>query len=140
MRYLTLIYDRQCGLCTRLGGWLAAQPKWMGIRLLPSDEASIVYPTLAQRVAREELVAVSDEGAIYLGDHAWLMCLYALKEYRSWAKRLSTSALLPLARSAFAILSANRRQISKWLQLRSDDELAVQLNAVQPPRCHGSGA
>jgi predicted DCC family thiol-disulfide oxidoreductase YuxK len=140
MRYLTLVYDRQCGLCARLGLWLAAQPKWIGIRLLSSNVASSVYPMLAPRIASEELVVVSDDGAVYLGDHAWLMCFYALKDYRSWAKRLSTPALLPLARSAFAILSANRRQVSQWLQLRSDDELAVQLNAVQPPTCYGSGA
>jgi hypothetical protein len=43
---------------------------------------------------------------------------------------------LPLARSAFAILSANRRRISSWLQLKGDDELAVELSAVNPPRCH----
>jgi predicted DCC family thiol-disulfide oxidoreductase YuxK len=140
VRYLTVVYDQQCGLCTRLGEWLGAQPKWIGIRLLPSNLAAGVYPTLAPRIAREELVVVSDDGGVYLGDHAWLMCLYALKHYRSWAKRLSNPTLLPLARSAFAILSANRLKLSRWLQLKSDDELAVQLSAVQPPRCHGSGA
>jgi predicted DCC family thiol-disulfide oxidoreductase YuxK len=135
MQYLTVVYDQQCGLCKRLSGWLVAQPKWIRIRLLPSHAATSVYPTLADRIARDELVVVSDDGRVYLGDHAWLMCLYALKDYRSWAKRLSKPALLPLARSAFAILSANRRRISSWLQLRSDDELAIELSAVSPPRC-----
>jgi predicted DCC family thiol-disulfide oxidoreductase YuxK len=139
MQYLTVVYDRQCGLCTRLGEWLRAQPKWIGIRLLSSHLAARVYPELAPRISREELV-VADDGRVYLGDHAWLMCLYALKHYRHWAKRLSGPALLPLARQAFAILSGNRRRISRWLRLLSDDELAVELGAIHTPRCHGTGA
>lgn len=135
MQSLTVVYDQECGLCRRLGAWVAAQPKWIGIRLLPSHAASRVYPTLADRIAHDELIVVSEDGRVYLGDHAWLMCLYALKDYRSWAKRMSTPSLLPLARSAFAILSANRRRISSWLQLKSDDELVVELSAVNPPRC-----
>lgn len=95
MQYLTVVYDRQCGLCTRLGEWLRAQPK---------------------------------------------MCLYALKHYRHWAKRLSGPALLPLARQAFAILSGNRRRISRWLRLLGDDDLAVELGAIHTPRCHGTNS
>jgi predicted DCC family thiol-disulfide oxidoreductase YuxK len=140
MQYLTVVYDHQCGLCSRLGGWLNAQPKWIGVRLLPSDLAAGLYPALASRIAHEELLVVSDDGRVYWGDHAWLMCLFALKNYRSWAARLSTPALLPLARSAFAILSANRRHISRWLQLKGDDELALQLSSAHPPRCYGTGA
>jgi hypothetical protein len=61
MQYLTVVYDDQCGLCKRLGGWLAAQPKWIGIRLLPSHAASRLFPTLADRIAHDELIVVSDD-------------------------------------------------------------------------------
>jgi predicted DCC family thiol-disulfide oxidoreductase YuxK len=140
MRYLTVVYDQECGLCSRLGGWLLEQPKWIGIHLVPSHSAGKLYPELAARIARQELVVISDEGGVYLGDHSWLMCLYALKNYRQWARRLSGPALLPLARNAFAILSANRRQVSNWLGLMGDEELAVHLGAKQTPRCHGPSA
>lgn len=140
MRDLTIVYDQQCGLCSRLGGWLLAQPKWIGIHLVPSQRAAKLYPSLAASIEKEELVVVSDEGAVYLGDHAWLMCLYALKDYRHWAKRLAGPALLPLARQAFTILSANRLHISNWLGLKSDNELGVHLRAIHSPRCHGTGA
>ncbi|HEV2689288.1 MAG TPA: hypothetical protein VGV35_12065, partial [Bryobacteraceae bacterium] len=111
----------------------------IALRLIPSNLAARIYPALAPRIARQELVVVSDEGGIYLGDHAWLMCLYALRHYRSWAARLSRPALLPLSRSAFAVLSGNRRRISRWLGLMSDAELTDQLRAVNPPRCYGNG-
>ena len=140
MQYLTVIYDEQCGLCTRLSQWLHAQPKWIGIRLVPSQSAGPLYPALADRIAHAELVVVTDEGGVYWGNHSWLICLYALKHYRHWAQRLSGPALLPLARQAFAILSSNRRRVSKLLRLLSDDELALRLGAIQTPRCHGNGA
>ena len=138
MRYLTVLYDPQCGLCARLGEWMEAQPKWIALRLVPSNLGSRLYPELSARIDREELVAISDDGAAYTGEHAWLMCLYALKHYRSWAQRLSRPALLPLARSAFAVLSDNRRRISNWLGLLSDAELTAELRTVNPPRCHGT--
>ena len=138
MRYLTVAYDPKCGLCARIGTWLRAQPKWIGIRLVPSDRAAALYPALAARFAQDELVAVSDDGGVYFGDHAWLVCLYALRNYRHWAKRLSSPALLPLARHAFTVLSANRRRVSRWLGLLSDVELARELRPVSPPRCYGT--
>jgi len=138
MRYMTVAYDPQCGLCSRVGGWLLKQPKWVALRLVPRDRAAELYPALAERIARDELVIVSDDGSVYFGDHAWLMCLYALRNYRHWAKRLSSPALLPLARQAFTVLSANRRRVSRWLGMLSDAELASELRPINAPRCYGT--
>ena len=140
MRLLTVLYDPQCGLCARICQWLRVQPKWIPIRLVPSNLTARFYPALAARNFREELIVVSDQGGVYMGDHAWIMCLYALKEYRGWARRLSRPALLPLARQAFAVLSGNRRRVSKWLGLLSDAELTGQLRAINPPRCYGTNS
>ena len=136
--YLTVFYDPQCGLCARISGWLRAQPQWIPLRLVPLNYAAWLYPALAARNMREELMVVSDQGGVYTGDHAWLMCLYALRHYRPWAARLSRPALLPLSRQAFAILSGNRRRISKWLGLLSDADLSKELNAINPPKCYGT--
>ncbi|HEX4595791.1 MAG TPA: DCC1-like thiol-disulfide oxidoreductase family protein [Bryobacteraceae bacterium] len=138
MKHLTVIYDPDCGLCSRIGTWLEAQPKLLGLRMAPSNALARVYPELAARGLQEELIVVSDEGAVYLGDHAWLMCLYALKRYRHWAQRLARPALLPFARQAFKLLSANRRRVSKWLGLLSDGELEAELRQIHAPRCYGT--
>jgi predicted DCC family thiol-disulfide oxidoreductase YuxK len=138
MKHLTLIYDPDCGLCSRIATWLMAEPKLVGLRTAPSSSLAQVYPDLSARGLRDELIVVSDEGAVYLGDHAWLMCLYALKRYRHWAQRLSLPALLPLARQAFTILSANRQRVSKWLGLLSDGELEAELRNIHAPRCYGT--
>jgi predicted DCC family thiol-disulfide oxidoreductase YuxK len=138
MKHLTVFYDPDCGLCSRLGSWLEAQPKFFGLRMAPSAALVRVYPELAARGFTGELIVVSDEGEVYLGGRAWIMCLYALKRYRQWAQRLAQPSLLPFARQAFQVLSANRRRVSKWLGLLSDRELAAELDQVHAPRCYGT--
>ena len=78
---------------------------------------------------------ISDEGGVYRGADAWIMCLYALVEYREWALRLSAPALKPFARGAFALVSASRKQVSSWLHLAPEGELAEELRKADPPRC-----
>jgi hypothetical protein len=81
------------------------------------------------------LVIVSDDGAVYRDAHAWIMCLYALQDYREWSLRLAQPALLPLARKGFSLLSRNRGRISRWLQLASETEIVETLHHVVAPPC-----
>jgi len=138
MRYLTVLFDSDCGLCSRIGTRLLEPPKWIPLRILPSTCTTQLHPALATR--REELMAVSDEGGVYLGDHVWLMCLYALKRYRRAAERRSRPALAPFAWQAFKLLSANRHRVSTWLGMFTDAELHAELGRIQPPCCHGTNA
>ena len=138
MRHLTLVYDAECGLCSRLTTWLRGQPKWIPLYVLPSSQAVKTYPALAAGKFEGELIVFSDEGAVYTGDRAWVMCLFALKDYREWARRLSRPALLPFARQAFKVLSNNRRAISKWLGLITDSELQNELRKIHAPECYGT--
>jgi len=78
---------------------------------------------------------VSDEGGVYREGDAWLMCLYALEEYREWSLRLSEPALRPLARQAFSLLSRSRGAVSRWLGLMADVELRDTLERVEAPAC-----
>jgi predicted DCC family thiol-disulfide oxidoreductase YuxK len=135
---LTVVYDAECGLCTRVASWLQAQPKWIGMNLVPSTSLSQLYPQLDARQLQEELIVVSDRGGVYFGSRAWIMCLYALKRYRGWALRLARPALLPMARQAFALLSSNRHRISQLLGPLSDSELSTQLRATHIPKCYGT--
>ncbi|MBZ5609724.1 MAG: DUF393 domain-containing protein [Acidobacteriia bacterium] len=138
MRHLTVAYDPDCGLCTRIGTWLAEQPKWIPLRIVPAGSLARLYPALAGRGLQQELTVVSDEGGVYFGDHAWLLCLYALKRYRSLARRLSRPALLPFARQAFKIVSANRLRISTWLGTLTDAQLETELRQIHAPSCHAT--
>ena len=70
---------------------------------------------------------VSDEGGVYRGPQAWIMCLYALRDYREWSQRLAHPALLPWARRVCELLSENRFRVSRWFDNLSASQLAEKL-------------
>ncbi|MDP9266877.1 MAG: DUF393 domain-containing protein [Acidobacteriota bacterium] len=135
MRKLTVLYDYNCGLCQRARRWLEAEPKFLALEFIPagSDHARDRFPTLPNTV--EELVVVADDGGVYHGDRAWIMCLYALADYREWALRLAAPKLLPLARTAFQLISENRIRISKLFHLYTDDGVAAELARMRGNGC-----
>jgi len=113
MRQLTVLYDPHCGLCCRVHAWLLGQPKYMELAFVPvnSDEARRRYPKLNHSLTLSDVTVISDEGAVYWGAKAWLMCLWALKNYREWAFRLSAPELLPTARRVVSMISQNRHRL-----------------------------
>ena len=136
MNKLTILYDASCGFCVSCRQWLAQQPTYLPLHFVPARSAAAarLYPELAGSLA-DELTVVSDEGLVYRGAAAWIMCLWALQEFREWAQRLSTPALLPLARQAFELLSRKRKSISKTLRLLPEPELIETLRGEQLPCC-----
>ena len=115
MSTLTLLYDPECGLCRRVHGWLAEQPKLIELKMIPikTDAARRRYPQLNHDLTEKDLTVISDEGAVYLGPKAWLMVLWALSRYREWAYRLAAPELLPTTRRVVSLISQHRYQISR---------------------------
>jgi predicted DCC family thiol-disulfide oxidoreductase YuxK len=137
MKRLYVLYDPNCGLCTRIKFWLVRQPAYVAVHPIPagSPQAARLFPALPQSGKPGELVVIGDNGGVYFGDHAWIMCLYALRDYRATAKRLSSPALQPLAREAFTFISRYRQSISRWLRLMPEAEMHRRLKDVIVPRC-----
>jgi predicted DCC family thiol-disulfide oxidoreductase YuxK len=132
MRSLTVLFDPACGFCIRCRDWLARQPALVPLTFLAaaSEEARARFPTLPQPDPPEELVVVDDEGGVYRGHDAWIMCLYALADYREWALRLAGPRLKPLSRAAFAWISRNRTALSRRLLKAPPEEVE---RAFTPP-------
>jgi predicted DCC family thiol-disulfide oxidoreductase YuxK len=137
MKRLYVLYDPNCGLCTRIKAWLAHQPAYITVHPIAagSEQAMRLFPALPESEKVGDLVVIGDNGAVYYGDHAWIMCLYALRDYRATAKRLSSPKLQPLAREAFTLISRYRRSISKWLGMMPETEMRNRLKDVITPRC-----
>lgn len=137
MQRLYVLFDERCGLCSWARRWLVQQPAFLDLSFIParSPLAARLFPGIAQPGDPDELVVVSDEGGVYKDGRAWVMCLYALQEYREWALRLAQPALFPLARQAFALVSKQRGRISRWLNLVSEAEIAETLRRVDEPVC-----
>lgn len=137
MQQLTILYDAHCGLCSWARRWMLRQRSYLHLVFLPagSEAARRRYPGLGDSDAPEELVVISDDGGVYRGGDAWIMCLYALEDYREWSLRLAQPSLRPLARRAFALLSKQRGRVARWLHLASEEEIAATLHQVYAPAC-----
>jgi predicted DCC family thiol-disulfide oxidoreductase YuxK len=106
VRALWVTYDAHCGLCSSITRWIEEQPKLVPLTMVPAQAPA------------SEVVVVSDRGHVWSGDHAFVVILWALREYRALAMRLANPALLPMARAAFAALSGARGAISSCFGLR----------------------
>jgi predicted DCC family thiol-disulfide oxidoreductase YuxK len=137
MEKLYVLYDPKCEICRRLRDWILVQRSWIGIAVVAagSDKSKRLFPELDQIAGQDDLVVISDEGAVYLNDHAWIMVLYAMVEYRDWAARLTHPLLMPLARQAFAALSKNRHTLSRWLSSEDPEAIAGELRKVELEPC-----
>jgi hypothetical protein len=94
-----------------------------------SDEAQRRFPGIDALKPGEQLLVISDEGAVYRGAHAWIMCLWALEDYREHAQRLAHPVLLPLAKAVCELLSRNRFFLSDALFQQEPDSAARKLGA-----------
>jgi len=114
MTALTILYDADCVLCRNCRAFMEQQPAHVTIEWVPcaSREALEHYGSIPWLGA--ELVVVADDGRVWVGAAAFLMCLWALREWREWSYRLATPALAPFAERLFRGLSAKRHRIGAW--------------------------
>jgi predicted DCC family thiol-disulfide oxidoreductase YuxK len=110
MRKLTILYDARCNLCNHIRSWIETQPSYLELEFVPagSEDARQRFPRLDHSTTTRELTVIDDQGGVYLEANAFLMCLWALRDYRAWSLRLSAPELIPLARRVVVWVSQNR--------------------------------
>lgn len=148
IQQLTVLYDPTCGFCVRCRQWLEKQAKLIDMRFVPSGSSrqQRLFPGLVCKTddqgRPDELIVIDDANRVYRNDKAWVMCFYALRDYRALSMRLARPGMAGLARRAYAMVSGNRRRLSALLGLvgqGGDDQLRQTLQA-QPdtPRCNNA--
>src|SRR5438034_5948873 len=126
MKRLYVLFDAQCELCVRCRNWLMKQAAFVPLVFiaLQSDEARQRFPEIEKLRPNEQLLVISDDGSVYRGANAWIMCLWVLENYREHAQRLAHPVLLPLAKLVCELLSRNRFFLSDAL-LRQEPHSAA---------------
>jgi predicted DCC family thiol-disulfide oxidoreductase YuxK len=121
VRRLTVLYDAQCGLCRRARFWLASRPAYVELLFLPagSPAARERFPRLDVAATLKELHVVADDGRVWSGASAWVMCLWALRETRGLALTLAGPARRALAQRMVACLADNRYALSEILRWKT---------------------
>ncbi|MFI6761247.1 thiol-disulfide oxidoreductase DCC family protein [Micromonospora sp. NPDC050417] len=108
----TVLYDAHCRLCRSARRWLESRAQYVPLEFLPagSTDAQRRFPGLDHDATLRDITVVADTGDVYVGDGAWLACLWALVDYRATADRLARPHLLPLARRVVASAAAVRER------------------------------
>lgn len=109
---MTVLYDAGCRLCRSARRWLESRRQAVPLEFVPagSPAARSRFPELDPAVTLRDLTVVTNGGLVYVGDGAWLACLWALTGYRAWAERFAQPGMLPLARRAIAMAAAARER------------------------------
>ena len=145
MNRFYVLFDAQCELCVRCRNWLRNQPAFVSLSFiaLQSAQAQQRFPGIDALKPNEQLLVISDEGSVYRGAHAWIMCLWALRKYREHALRLASPVMLPFAQIVCELLSRNRFHLSEALfrqrQLHAAGLLAGR-NSCRKGNCSNTAA
>ena len=128
MHALTVLYDARCGLCTTTKSWLARQKAIVPLEFLPADSpaARRRFPELPTAETLRQLTVILDGKAVYRGDRALVMCLWALERTRPWALELAALGRFSLARRFFTVLSKRRQHLSKLLRMQPEEAIALE--------------
>jgi predicted DCC family thiol-disulfide oxidoreductase YuxK len=113
MHRLFVLYDAHCALCRRLRAWLEAQDQLTSLAFLAagSEEARRRFPDMDYQASLEDLTVIADNGAVYRGSKAWIMCLWALRDYRELSFWLASPEWLPVAQRVVTWISAHRTRL-----------------------------
>ncbi|WP_406447288.1 DUF393 domain-containing protein [Streptomyces sp. NBC_01613] len=114
VRRLTILYDAECSLCAFLRDWLVRQPQLVPLELVAagSEAARQRFPGLDHSATLDDITVVGDAGQVYRSTAAWIVTLWALREHRPLAHRLSTPSGAKLAKGA--VLAAAKWRGAQW--------------------------
>jgi predicted DCC family thiol-disulfide oxidoreductase YuxK len=107
----TVLFDEGCPICRTARRWLGSRAQLVPLDFVPAGtaEARARFPGLDHQATLRDLTVIADNGLVYVGDGAWVACLWSLTDYRGMAERLTSPRLLPTARRFIAAASAVRQ-------------------------------
>lgn len=123
-----VLYDETCGFCCSCARWLRSQDKLLPLTCLPRGgaEARRYFGSLPWE--KDELVVVDSRGGVYRGSEAFVMALWALDGFRSWALRAAKEPLRSRARSLFHWFSSRRHDVSRALGFEAESKMLATLD------------
>lgn len=118
---LVVLADLNCRMCHRFAEWLATQPQLVPIEIVPagSPAARQRFPELDHAATLREVTVVADTGAWWSGGAAWVICLWALADYRSRSLTLTTPAGFAAAKAIAHSAAQVRSRITEIGQVDS---------------------
>ncbi|MDT7573290.1 MAG: hypothetical protein QOE05_3464 [Actinomycetota bacterium] len=116
LQRIAVLYDARCNLCRAARGWLERQAQLVPLEFVPaaSPEARERFPFLDHDATLQEITVVGDDGGVWIGAKAWVVCLWALEGKRGLAHRLSSPAMMPKARALVSFVARHRTALGTY--------------------------
>lgn len=111
---LTVWFDGDCGFCRRVATWLDAQPKFVPVRCVAAQQAHAHGCPLDLPTLLAQVTVTADDGAVWRGSNAWIVVLWALRNYRGWSLRFAKPRWRPWAERLFAGIAG----VAAWTKRR----------------------
>ena len=91
VRAITVLFDPECAVCRASRLWVLRRRPLIEVQFVPvgSVEAVRRFPSLDMDECRREITVVTDQGFVYRGRAAFVLCLWALRSTRSLALELA---------------------------------------------------
>ncbi len=91
VRALTVLYDQQCSVCRAARSWMLSRRPLVELHFVPvgGNEAMRRFPHLDMAQCRQEITVITDQGYVYRGKAAFILCLWSLRSTRSLANDLA---------------------------------------------------
>jgi predicted DCC family thiol-disulfide oxidoreductase YuxK len=105
-----VLFDPGCSLCAWLQRWLVEQAQLVPLTFIAagSADAARLFPELDRAATLQELHVVDDRGAVYVGNAAYLVVLWALEGHRGMSYALADGPFRGAAKRALEALSKYR--------------------------------
>jgi len=109
-----ILYDADCGICTRAATWLQQRALQEPVRWVPvnSPEAHNLLPNRPP----DEMAVIAPQGEVWLGADGVTVCLQ-LAGHRALARTLGLPLGRQLGQAAYRVIARNRRLLSRWFGL-----------------------
>jgi predicted DCC family thiol-disulfide oxidoreductase YuxK len=109
---LTVVYDDRCALRRRCRGSLSTQEQLVPLDFVAASDSAVRGWAGSMIPVGDELVVMDNNGSVWVGPDAFIVCLWALRSYRRLSTRLASPAMKPVAKQVFHRLSAGRGMVS----------------------------
>jgi predicted DCC family thiol-disulfide oxidoreductase YuxK len=120
-QHLTILYDETCGFCRRARDWLLSQRCLVPVELLPAGSVDAQQRFSSIPDLHFQLVVADDDGNVWVGPPAFVMCLWATARYRALSYRLSGRHTSLIADRFFSLISERRDVLSRMLGRNDTD-------------------
>ena len=88
---LTVLYDEACSVCRACRHSMESQSQLVPVTFVAarSEEARRRFPDLDHAKTVDEITVVSDDGSVFRGDDAFILCLWAMRNTRHLAEEVA---------------------------------------------------